>query len=135
MVITGEASARLNPKHSAGDSEAVRNVADPRDERVVDDARNGAAELLLLTDHLREFFPADKLEAGQEGLEVVVAGPVINELEADGAAAAASGDVVGDGVCFPDDCAGGFRGAEGDEQAGMREAAGEAEEGVDVALA
>lgn len=43
MVISGEASAGLNPKHSAGDSEAFGDVANPRNEGIIDEAGNGAA--------------------------------------------------------------------------------------------
>lgn len=120
VVVRGEASARLDPKHGGREAKTLSHVGNPRNKRIVDQARDGASLLCVSPDHLREDLFADELELRQVLVQVlapwlVLVPAVFEEFEPD-EALTNWGRLVGDVAGFPHLFAYAFRGGEGDKQ-------------------
>lgn len=140
MVIGGETGAGLDPEHGAGEAEAPGQIADPRNERVVDETGNRTVLTGVFQEHPANQFLAEMLELRQVlvevvALEVLLIEAVVEEFEADETVADGGELAVDDVGGLAHLPAEGFGGAEGDEKAAGGEEFAEAEKRIDVALA
>ncbi|KAK8562879.1 hypothetical protein V6N13_018570 [Hibiscus sabdariffa] len=88
MVISGETSTGLHPKHCRRDAKAFGHIRRPRNKRVCDEARHGAVLLSVFFDHRCYLAFAHKFQLMHVLLEVsasrfVVVPAILERFEAD----------------------------------------------------